>query len=175
MEDEKLAARYRLAESLIAEQNFPAGVVAAVVAMAAGALGWGAATVMIGAIPAWFAIALGALVGYGMQLFGRGLSTKYSAVAAVLAVIGCNAGTLAAYIVYQSKSSARNIGEVVSSLDLAALMDFYVRALEIMDVIFWFLAAVAAWYFGQRDLTQEEDFAMRAWAERPDPSHGYIQ
>ena len=46
--------------------------------------------------------------------------------------------------------------------------------LGFIDMFFWFLAAVAAWYFAQRDLTQEEDFAMRAWAERPNPTHGLI-
>ncbi len=173
-DEEKLAERYRLAESLIAEQNFSGGVVAAVIAMFAGALGWGVATVVVGAVPAWFAIALGALVGYGMQLFGRGLTTKYSVVAAVLAVIGCLAGTLVAAIIYRSNRSIEQIREIVSTLRFEDLLDFYASTLEIIDVLFWFLAAAAAWYFAQRDLSQEEDFAMRAWAERPDPSQGMI-
>ncbi len=175
MTDAKLAERYRIAERLIAEQNFSAGVAAALFAMLAGALGWGLATVAIGAVPAWFAIALGALVGYGMQLFGRGLTTKYSVVAAVLAIVGCLAGTLVAAIIYQSNRSIEQIRDTLSTLSFTDLIDFYSRTLEIIDVFFWLLAAVAAWYFAQRDLTEEQDFAMRAWAERPDPSQGYIQ
>lgn len=175
MTDAKLAERYQIAERLIAEQNFGLGVVAAVVAALAGALAWGVVTVITGGIPAWFAIAIGALVGYGMQVFGRGLTTKYSVVAAVMAIVGCVAGNLAAYVIFQSKASFRSIDEILSTLDLADLIDFYVRALGLLDLFFYFLAAVAAWYFAQRDLTQEEDFAMRAWAERPDPSQGYIQ
>lgn len=174
-DEEKLAERYRLAESLIAEQNFGAGVVAAVVAALAGALAWGVAAAVVGGVPAWFAIGLGALVGYGMQLFGKGLSTKYSIAAALIAVIGCLAGYVVAAIIYEAKGSADTVGDILAKLHMADVVGFFVRELGFLDVFFLFLAAVAAWYFAQRDLTEEQDFAMRAWAERPDPARGYIQ
>ena len=175
MDPDKLAEHYRLAESLIAEQNLGAGIAASVVAALAGAFAWGVAAVVIGQVPAWFAIGLGALVGYGMQLFGRGLTTKYSVIAAGLAIVGCLAGYVAAAIIYEARDSADSIGDILSKLYFADIVGFFVRELGFLDVFFLILAAVAAWYFAQRDLTREQEFAIRAWADRPDPTQGLIR
>ena len=175
MNDETLAASYRLAETLIAEQNFAAGVGAATVAALAGALVWGLAAVTIGAVPSWIAIGLGALVGYGMQLFGKGLSTKYSIAAAFIAMFGCLAGYVAAAIIYEAKGSADTVGEILSKLHLADIVGFFVRELGFIDVFFLVLAAVTAWYFAQRDLNRDERFAVRKYAERRDPAQGIIR
>ncbi len=175
MNDDKLAEHYRRAESLIAEQRFGAGIAAGVVAAFAGALAWGVVAVTVGKVPAWFAIGLGALVGYGMQLFGRGLTTKYSIAAAFIAIFGCLAGYVAAAIVYESKGSPDTIGDILAKLHLADIVGFFVRELGFLDVFFLILAAATAWYFAQRDLTRDQRFAVRKFAERPDPTQGVIR
>ena len=175
MNNDKLAESHRLAEVLIAEQNFAAGIGAGVVAALAGALAWGVVAVVVGKVPAWFAIGLGALVGYAMQLFGRGLTTKYSIAAAGLAVVGCLAGYVAAAIIYESKSSADTIGDILAKLHLADIVGFFVRELGFLDVFFLGMAAATAWYFAQRDLTRDQRFAVRKLAERPDPTQGVIR
>ena len=175
MNDEKLATSYRLAESLIAEQSFGAGIGAGIVAALVGALAWGVTAVIVGAVPAWFAIGLGALVGYGMQLFGKGLSTKYSIAAAFLAIFGCLTGYVAAAIIYEAKGSADTIAEIIEKLYLADIVGFFVRELGFLDVLFLALAAVTAWYFAQRDLNREQRFAVRSYLERRDPEKGLIR
>ena len=175
MNDDKLVESYQLAEALIAEQNFAAAIGAGVVAALAGALAWGVAAVIVGAVPSWFAIGLGALVGYGMQLFGKGLTAKYSIAAAFIAIFGCLAGYVAAAIIYESKGSADTIGEIIGKLHLADIVGFFVRELGFLDVLFLVLAAATAWYFAQRDLTRDQRFAVRKFAERPDPTQGVIR
>ena len=175
MDEEKLAQHYQLAESLIAEQNFAAGIAAAVVGALAGALAWGVAAAIIGQVPSWFAIGLGALAGYGMQLFGKGLSAKYSIAAAFIAMIGCLAGYVAAAIIYEAKGSAESIGNILAKLHFADIIGFFARELGLLDVFFLILAAVTAWYFAQRDLTRDQLFAVRKVAERPDPTKGMIE
>ncbi len=175
MNDENLAEHYRLAEALIAEQSFGAGIAAAMVAALAGAMAWGVAAVVVGAVPSWFAIGLGALVGYGMQLFGKGLSAKYSIAAAFIAMLGCLAGYVAAAIIYEARGSADSIADILSKLHLADIIGFFVRELGFIDVFFLALAAITAWYFAQRDLDRDQLFAVRKYFERPDPTRGMIK
>ncbi len=175
MTDAEQAEQYRIAETLIGEQNFVMGLAAAVVATLAGALGWGAISVATGYMIGWVAIGLGVLVGYGMQVFGRGLTAKYSAVAAILSVIGCLGGNLAAQVMFEMKLTGLPVGDIVSGLTIDDLIAFYTETLEAMDLVFWLLAVGAAWSFATRKLTPEEELAMRAWAERPDSSQGFIQ
>ena len=175
MTDAKRAEQYRIAETLIAEQNFVNGLAAAIVAAIAGALGWGVISVATGYMIGWVAIGVGVLVGYGMQVFGRGLTAKYSLFAAVLAVVGCLVGNLAAAIMFEMRSYGLSFSGVLSGLTLNDIVTFYTETLEVMDLVFWVLALGAAWSFAPRKLTPEEQTAMRAWSERPDPGHGMIQ
>ncbi len=175
MTDAEKAEQYRLAETLIGEQNFVNGLAAAVVATIAGALAWGAISIATGYMIGWVAIGLGVLVGYGMQMFGRGLSAKYSVVAAALAVVGCLAGNLAAAVMFEMRNYGVSLGDVFSGLTINDIIAFYTETLEIMDLVFWALALGAAWSFAPRKLTPDEEIALRAWAERPDSSQGFIQ
>ena len=175
MTDAEQAEQYRIAETLIGEQNFVNGLAAAVVATIAGALGWGVISVATGYMIGWVAIGIGVLVGYGMQVFGRGLTAKYSAVAAILAVIGCLAGNFAAQVMFVMKISGVSAGDVVAGLTIRDIIAFYTETLEVMDLVFWVLALGAAWSFAPRKLTPDEEMAMRAWADRPDSSQGFIQ
>ena len=175
MTDAEQAEHYRVAEALIGEQNFINGLAAAVVATIAGALGWGAISVATGYMIGWVAIGIGVLVGYGMQVFGKGLTAKYSAVAAVLAVVGCLAGNFAAAVMFEMKSYGASVSDVLTGLTINDIIAFYTQTLEAMDLLFWALALGAAWSFATRKLTPDEEMAMRAWAERPDSSQGYIQ
>ncbi len=174
MTDVEKAEQYRLAESLIAEQNFVNGLAAAVVASIAGAIAWGAISMATGYMIGWVAIGLGVLVGYGMQMFGKGLTAKYSAVAAVLAVVGCLGGNLAAAVMFEVKNYGASVGEVFSTLTMRDIIAFYTETLEIMDLVFWLLAVGAAWQFAPRQLADEEELAMRAYAERPNAGQGMI-
>lgn len=175
MTDAEQAEQYRVAEALIDEQSFVNGLAAAVTATIAGALGWGAISVATGYMIGWVAIGLGVLVGYGMQVFGKGLTAKYSAASALLAVIGCLSGNLAAAVMFEIKNYGASVEEIFAGLTIDDIIAFYTETLEIMDLVFWALALGAAWSFAQRKLTPEEALAMQAWAERPDPSQGIIQ
>ncbi len=174
MTDVERAEQYRLAEALIAEQNFVNGLAAGVVASIAGAIAWGAISIATGYMIGWVAIGLGVLVGYGMQVFGKGLTAKYSAVAAVLAVVGCLGGNFAAAVMFEVKNYGVPVGDVLSTLTMRDIVAFYTETLEIMDLVFWALAVGAAWQFAPRNLTDEEGFAMRAFADRPDAGQGMI-
>ncbi|MDJ0908517.1 MAG: hypothetical protein QNI99_04965 [Woeseiaceae bacterium] len=175
MTDAQQAEQYRIAETLIGEQNFIMGLAAAVVATLAGALGWGAISVATGSMIGFVAIGLGVLVGYGMQVFGRGLTAKYSAVAAILSVIGCLAGNFVAGVMFQMKATGLSPGDILTGLTIDDLIAFYADTLQPMDLVFWALALGAAWSFATRKLTPDEESAMRAWAERPDSSQGFIR
>lgn len=174
MTDLDRAEQYRLAETLIGEQNFTNGLAAAVVAAIAGAFGWGVVSMATGYMVGWVAIGLGVLVGYGMQVFGRGLTAKFSAAAAALAVFGCLAGNLAGAILYDARTYGLSARDIFSGMTLDDVVAFYSGTLTFMDLVFWLLAVGAAWQFAPRRLSVDEEIAIRRYEERPDAGQGMI-
>lgn len=167
-------AQYRLAEGLVQAQNFMAGTLAALVAAVAGAIVWGGIAMATGYMIGWVAIGVGILVGWGMQTFGKGLTAKFSAVAAVLAVLGCAGGNFAAMVMFAVSEYGVSATELLQSLSFTDLVGFYRETLTIMDLVFWLFAVGAAWQFAPRKLTEEEAMAVYAWEHRPVEEQSFI-
>ena len=166
MSEVDVGAQYRLAEKLYGEQNFVNGAVAGLVASLAAAVVWGGISVATGYMIGYVAIGVGIAVGYGVQVFGKGLSVKYSLIAALFGFLGCMLGNLVAGILFEAKDYGAAIGDIVASLTVNDIIAFYAETLEIMDLLFWFFAVGAAWQFAPRKLTEEEALAVYAYENR---------
>lgn len=168
MSDVDKAGQYQLAEQLLSEQNIVNGTVAAAVASFAGALAWGAITVATGYMIGWVAIGVGFAVGYGMQVFGKGLDARFSVIAAVLAIIGCAVGNLVGALIFEARTYDVPIQNILGALTLEDIIAFYAETLEIMDFVFWLFAMAAAWQVASRKLTPEEAGALHEYRNRPE-------
>lgn len=166
--EQSVAAQLALARQLISEQNFINGVVAGFVAMLAAALGWGAIAVATGYNHSLMAIGVGLLVGYGVQVFGRGLTTKYSIAAALLSVLGCIGGNVMTEVILEVRYTGTPMTDILSSLTLDEIGSMITRRLQFMDVIFWLVAIYTTWLVAPRNLTREEERAIYAYEHQPD-------
>ncbi len=67
------------------EQNFPLGLVAGVVAAVVAAILWAGLTLTTGYMVGYAAIGVGALVGIVIRIAGKGVTSKFAIVGAILA------------------------------------------------------------------------------------------
>ena len=161
--DSDLEAQFRLAEGLLGEQNLAGAVLAGLAGAIAGAFAWGAVALGTGAIIAVVAIGVGALVGFGVRVFGRGVTDVYAIVATCMAILGCAAGNLLALILFELASLDLSISQAISLLDPERLLADFVGTLGIMELFYWLIAAYSGWWLAKRGLSEEEAAALDAY------------
>jgi hypothetical protein len=161
--DPELEAQFRLAQAVIGEQSLAGAVIAGLVGAIAGAFAWGAVALGTGAIIAVVAIGVGALVGFGVRVFGRGVTDVYAIVATSMAILGCAAGNLLALILFELAALDLSISQAVALLDPKRLLDDFVGTLGIMELFYWLVAAYSAWWLAKRGLSKEEAAALDAY------------
>jgi hypothetical protein len=161
-EDETAAQRaeqFRLAEKLLSEQNLAAGIAGGLVGAVGGAIAWGAITIATGTVYSPVAIGVGALAGWGVQVFGRGVTNAYGYIAMALAVVGCLLGVLAE-TVFAPRSAGVSIMDVIRSLTLEDVIAIYQYSLGLFDLVAWAVAAWMASILAKRRLSREEGLAI---------------
>ena len=167
MTPEEKQAAYKLAESLLAEENFNAGLIGGIVATVLGAGVYAAITVAAGYSVSFMAIALGAFVGLAVQYLGRGIGSRFVVVASVLSVIGCLLGNLIAAILLEARAYGASPVDIASSMSVESVIEFFKGDLQFVDLLFWIGAIGAAAYFAKRPLTREEGLAIYTYDNRP--------
>ena len=158
--------QYRLAETLLAEQNIVMGVAGGIVGAIAGAIAWAAIAWATDGNWSLLAIGVGLLTGFGVRVFGRGIEMRFKVLAAMLAVFGCLLGQLFAGIVFDITRHGATLAEVLQHMSPAELLTFYRKQLGGMDVLSWLVAMVLAWGVAARGLTREQGLAVYAYEQR---------
>lgn len=161
--DPELEAQFRLAKSVLGKQNLAGAVLAGLTGAIAGAFAWGAVALGTGAIIAVVAIGVGALVGFGVRVFGRGVTDVYAIVATCMAILGCAAGNLLALILFELAALDLSISQAISLLDPERLLADFVGTLGIMELFYWLVAAYSGWWLAKRGLSEEEAAALDAY------------
>lgn len=160
VDDAEKQALYRIAKKLVDEQNLVLGVIAGVVAALAGALAWGAIVMKTGNVYGWIAIVLGLFVGWGVQVFGRGIDRRLPFIAGILAVISCLLGNMAALLIFTLLMEGAPLASVFDIMSTEELFRMTKATLGYVDLVFWALAAGAAAQVAKRHLTDEEQLAI---------------
>jgi hypothetical protein len=154
MKDEEKQKNYELAEKLISEQNFTAAVIAGAITMLLAAVAYG---IVVEAWPISYgfaAVGVGVVIGFFMGFLGRGISMKFSVVAAVYTVAGCVLGNLFVRIVAASPI------DVIQSNSLSLLAQWSVSGLSFIHLVFWFMAVFAAVFLAKRPLSRDQRLAI---------------
>ena len=112
MHDDEKQKNYELAEKLISEQNFAAAVIAGAIAMLLAAVAYGIVVERWPITYGFAAAGVGTVVGFFMGFLGRGISAKFSVVAAVYAVAGCILGNLFVKIWNQAKGPIHSVARL---------------------------------------------------------------
>lgn len=160
MPDDKKTKNYELAEKLMSEQNFAAAVIAGAIAMLLAAVAYG---IVVEAWPFSYGFAaagVGIVIGFFMGFLGRGISMKFSVVAAIYTIVGCVLGNLFVKIMNSSQATAASPIDVIQSNSLSVLAQWSVSGLSLIHLVFWFVAVVAAVFLAKRPLSRAQRLAI---------------
>ena len=160
MREEEKQRNYELAEKLISEQNFATAVIAGAIAMLLAAVAYGI-VVELWPIAYGFASAgVGIVIGFFMGFLGRGISMKFSAVAAVYTIVGCVLGNLFVKITNLARATAASPVDVIQSNSPSVVAQWSVSGLSLIHLVFWFVAVVAAVFLAKRPLSRAQRLAI---------------
>ena len=161
MDDAEKQKNYELAEKLISEQDFTAAVIAGAIAMLLAAVACG---IVVEAWPYSYGFAaagVGTVIGFFMGFLGRGVSMKFSVVAAVYTIAGCVLGNLFVKIMNQAQVTASSPIDVFQGSSVSVLGRWAISGLSSIHLVFWFVAVVAAVFLAKRPLSRAQRLAIR--------------
>ncbi len=160
MDDEDKQKNYDLAQKLISEQNFAAAVIVGAVVTLLAAAAYGI-TVATWAFSYGFAAAgVGIVIGLSMGFLGRGISTKFAAVATLYTITGCFLGNLFRAIIELAPATATSLIDVFRSNSFSVLAERSISYISLVDLVFWFVAVSAAVFLAKRPLSRSERLAI---------------
>lgn len=145
-----------LRQRLLSEQNLPLGAVAGLVASLLGAAAWATVTVITGYQIGFMAIAIGFLVGFAIRIAGKGLSSPFGIVGAVLALLGCALGNLVAVTSIVADNEGVALLDAISRLDPTIAQQLMTATFTPMDLLFYAIAGYEGYQLSFRRMTAEE-------------------
>ncbi len=160
MHDEEKQKNYELAEKLISEQNFPAAVIVGAVATLLAAVAYGIIVATWHFSYGFAAAGIGVVIGISMQFLGRGISMKFAAVATVYTIAGCLLGNLFRVIMEQVRGTGTSPIDLLRNNSLSTLAEWSVSYVSLIDLVYWFVAVVAAVFLAKRPLTLAQRLAI---------------
>jgi hypothetical protein len=143
-------------ERLLLEQNFNFAIIFGSLAALIGAVLWAFFTVKTGFQIGYMAIAVGAMVGFSIRYFGKGINVKFGFLGAVLSLVGCVLGNLFSIVGFISYSYNIDYFEVLFSLDFNLVFQLLKETFSFFDLFMYCVAIYEGYRFSFRKITQED-------------------
>ncbi len=137
------------------QKLIPATLAGIVAAMIGGGI-WATVTIVTEYQIGWMAIGIGFLVGFTVRIVGKGIDQTFGAVSAVLSLFGCMVGNVLTVAYFVAVNEGMEFMDVVSQLDFALTYELLVSTFQIMDVLFYGLAAYFGYRYAFREITQDD-------------------
>jgi hypothetical protein len=125
------------------DSNLILGLIAGGAAMLVSALLWGIITYVTQYQISWMAIGVGLFVGFAIKKLGKGKTLIYGISGALLSLLGCMLGNFFFYNGILAREWGVPFFSVLLaiSLDPAAIIELFTVAFDIMDLLFYGVAA----------------------------------
>jgi hypothetical protein len=126
------------------------------VAALVGAAAWAGVTVATGYQIGYMAIGVGFLVGYAIRLAGKGVTSVFGVVGAVLALLGCALGNLLAVTALLAQNDGIPFLQALPQLNPQLIQELMVAFFSPMDLLFYGIATYEGYQLSFRQLSPEE-------------------
>jgi len=146
---------------IFAQQSIGRAVAGGVALVLVSGWVWVIMSMQTGRVFPWFSILIGAIVGLGVQRFGRGLDWRFPVIAAVLAWVGAYVGNLMIGIVETGRYIEADPFSVFAGLSRDTMENFFANTVNPVDHIYAFCAAGVAAFLAKRRLNRREVVALR--------------
>ncbi|WP_289054719.1 toxin-antitoxin system YwqK family antitoxin [Carboxylicivirga marina] len=125
---------------LRAHQDFYYAIIGGLLASLISGVIWAAITVSTEYQIGYMAIGVGLIVGFAVRFFGAGIDQKFGFLGAGLALLGCLSGNLFSQVGFYAHEASLSYLEVLSYLDLSAIINILIESFSPMDVLFYGIA-----------------------------------
>jgi hypothetical protein len=152
----------RFYQAFLREQNFLAALAAGLLAALSSAIAWGLVTFITQLQLGVLALAMGPLVGLSVRRFGRGITTRYGVLGALLTLLGCLLGNWLAALATLARAQALPLIEALSPMtqNLSVLPELFWQSFHPIDSLFYLAAAYFAYQLSFRQITALELSAL---------------
>ena len=141
---------------LKSEQNLTAAITVGLVLGFIGAILWGIITVITELQIGYMALAIGAMVGFGMRFAGKGVDPIFGIMGAIIAIFSCLLGNFLSIIGFVANMQDLGYVETLFLFDYSLLIPIMTETLSIMTLVFFAIAGIEGYKFSFRTFTPEE-------------------
>lgn len=138
------------------EQNFPLAVLGGIVAGIIGAVLWGIITVATNFQIGYMAIAIGAGVGFTIRFLGKGVDQSFGYAGGAIALFSCVLGNFLSILGFVANKEELDYLETLVYFDYSYTFILMQETFEIIDLLFYGIAAYEGYKFSFRQLTKKE-------------------
>ena len=166
MDDAEKQEHIEVATRLLAEQNFPAAVIAGAVAAVLGAIAYGMFSPYLGQGYGFAIAAVGCFVGFAIGFLGRGIESRFGVLAGLCAIAGCLLGYVVRAMLTATPRSATSLMDVFGNKPISELVSDAGHYFYLIDLVYWFIAVFAAVFLAKRGLSREERLSLGTYERR---------
>ena len=155
-DDIKLKVTEKEFETFKSQQNLSVGILSSILVGTIGSLIWASITVATGYQIGYMALAIGAGVGYTMQLTGKGIDQIFGISGAIIAVLSCFLGNFFSLIGFVANENDISYLETLLSIDYSLVPNAIKEGFSFMDLFFYAIAGAEGYKFSFRKFTNED-------------------
>jgi len=143
-------------QALRSDQQLVPAIIAGLGAAVAGAVIWAMVAVSTGYQIGYMAIAIGAAVGFAIRAVGKGIDPIFGYLGGGLTLLGCALGNLFSIIGFVAGADEMGYFETLSALDFSLMVELLGLNFDVIDLLFYGIAAYEGYTFAFRKLTEED-------------------
>ena len=143
-------------QSLMGEENFAMAVLAGSVGALICAFAWAAITVATGYQVGIVAIAVGFIVATAVRIAGRGLTSRFRVLGAVLALLGCVLGNLFTILYFGAKETGMPLMDFLRLIDVTMIPSLMMDSFSGMNLVFYGIAVYEGYNLSLRQIRDED-------------------
>ena len=155
-EERTLAQVEVVFQSFKGEENFAMAVVAGSVGALICAFAWAGITVATGYQVGVVAIAVGFIVATAVRIAGRGLTSRFRVLGAVLALLGCVLGNLFTIFYFGAKETGIPLMDLLRMIDVTIIPSLIMGTFSGMNLLFYGIAVYEGYKLSLRQISTEE-------------------
>ena len=148
-------------EKLRMEQRLMPGIISGLIAGTVGAILWGIITVVTGFQIGYMALAIGAVVGLAVRIFGNGIDQIFGFWGAGISLFSILFGNFLSIIGFIANSEGLGYFETLFLFDYSYLPKVMGRTFEMINLLFYGIAVFEGYKFSFRKITEKGIMELR--------------
>lgn len=141
-------------EKIINDQNFSRALFFGMVAGILGAVLWALISVFIQLQFGFMAIGVGALTGFTIRYFGKGISINYSILGSLISLFGCLLGNFLMVVAFASREMDLSFFELFNHVPLRNIPQIMWSTAQPMDFVFYAITVYEGFRFSTIKFTE---------------------